>query len=357
MTTSSKVAVCGVSHWHADMHLGGLKRVGAQIVGIHDEDLSVATKIASEQSAPEFVDLAEMVRSTRPDLVVALGTPTAVLNSARWLIANGVPCIVEKPIGLTGTDIVPLLDAARAANAFASVPLVNRYSELWRRLEQLRDDGSAGDVVHANFRVVNGPPERYQTMRVPWMLDAASSGGGCMRNLGIHCVDAFAQLVGDDGIEVICCAMDTRRDDLSIETYAVATLRSTSGVIGTIEAGYTFAAKTGGDTEWRVATANAYLADQNQSLRTRTLDDDKDSLTRIPSVADRYDQYIADTLARLAAGRPPRVSLEDYVRATLIIDEMYRTAVRSRSRATVVDADATEGMNVNSLRRGEGGTA
>lgn len=322
------VAVTGVAHWHASMHLQGLQRAGASIVGIHDDDGRVAAATAEAHATRAFDDLAAMVRTTHPDLVIALGTPAAVLETAGWLIEARIPCIVEKPIGLTGEDVARIADAAETAGTFVSVPLVNRYSTLWRRLEGLADEGRAGTPVHANFRVVNGPPERYRAMGVPWMLDAARSGGGCLRNLGIHGVHAFQHFVGGEAVDVVSCVVDRRRDDMTIETYASATLRSASGVIGTVEAGYTFAATKGGDTEWRVATTNAYLLDRNQSLRVVTLDDGADVQGAIPSVADRYDEYVADTLQRLQAGRAPLVTLADYVRATMLVDDLYAAAAQ-----------------------------
>src|SRR5690606_14006527 len=82
-----------------------------------------------------------------------------------------------------------------------------------------------GDPVHAHFRVVNGPPSRYEVMGVPWMLDSAVSGGGCLRNLGIHCVDAFAYFTHGEEIEVLQAAIE-QHSDVNIETFAAALLRS-----------------------------------------------------------------------------------------------------------------------------------
>jgi hypothetical protein len=43
----------------------------------------------------------------------------------------------------------------------------------------------------------------------------------------------------------------------------------------------------------------------------------------VPS-SRRYSAFVADTLARLAAGRPPAVSLKEFARATELIDQAYR---------------------------------
>ena len=50
--------------------------------------------------------------------------------------------------------------------------------------------GTFGDLAHATFRIVGGPPARDIADDVPWMLDPAVSGGGALRNLGIRAADA-----------------------------------------------------------------------------------------------------------------------------------------------------------------------
>lgn len=334
-----RVAVSGVSHWHTPMHFKALAYAGAQVLGVADPSQRIAREVANAHGLSAFDDLATVVEATRPDLVIALGKPADVLKDAEWLVDHDVPCIVEKPIGTSGADLAPLVRSALKRDAFVSVPLVNRYSQLWQTLRDLEAEGRRGDPVHAHFRVVNGPPSRYEVMGVPWMLDSAVSGGGCLRNLGIHCVDAFAYFTHGEEIEVLQAAIE-QHSDVNIETFAAALLRSERGVIGTIETGYTFTARRGSDTEWRVSTTNAYLVDQNQRLRILTLDDESDTTIAIPSVADRYDQYMADTLHRLRSGEPPVISIHDYARASILIDTIY--AVGKRDGKQVRDFEEGE---------------
>jgi hypothetical protein len=43
----------------------------------------------------------------------------------------------------------------------------------------------------------------------------------------------------------------------------------------------------------------------------------------VPS-SQRYSRFGADTLARVTDGRPPAVSLQEFARATEIVDQAYR---------------------------------
>ena len=247
---------------------------------------------------------------------------------ALHVLETGIPFAMEKPIGISASDVAPLVDLAAARNAFVAVPLINRYSGLWRQLDALEEAGRVGPRSHFHFRVINGPPERYALDGVGWMLDPAIAGGGCMRNVGIHTVDGFLRYTGGESTEVLGAAISYRAHGQAIEEFCAAALRSESGVIGTVEAGYSFASmKPGGDFEARLSAANCYIIDRNEKLEVATLDDEEARTLTIPDQGARYDQFGRDTLTRLREGRPPIATLRDCYRAMQIIDDIYDKAL------------------------------
>jgi predicted dehydrogenase len=322
-----RVALIGVGHWHAAMHLRSLQLAAdAEIVGVSDSQAGVAATFAETSGGQAFSDYHEMLETTRPDFVLAMGRPVDMPTIGRDLIAAAIPCALEKPVGISAADIADLVELARSSNAFVAVPFTNRYSALWSQLEQLEQDERLGTRSNANFRIVNGPPDRYEADGVGWMLDPVISGGGCMRNLGIHTADAFLHFTGGEAVEVLSAAITHRIYDRGVEEMGVALLRSESGVIGTIEAGYTFASMTSGDFEARIAAANCTLIDRGDTLQIATLDDGQVQQVAIPNQGARYDRFCVDTLERLRDGRPPIATLEDCYRAMQIIDDIYAIA-------------------------------
>jgi predicted dehydrogenase len=324
-----RVALIEVGHWHAAMHLRSLQLAGARVVGVSDRQAGVAERFAAGLDCPAFQDYQVMLRETRPEFVLAMGRHVDMPAIAHDLLQAKIPFAIEKPIGLSADQVAPLVELAQQRHAFVAVPFVNRYSELWTRLEQLEPAGRAGLRAHAHFRVVNGPPQRYELDRVDWMLDPKLSGGGSIRNLGIHTADAFLKFVNGEEVEVLGAAISYRLYGKAVEEIGTALLRSQSGIIGTVEAGYTFASMTAGDFEWRVATANATLIDRNRTLQVATLDDGQVQQWDIADQGRRYDQFGLDTLGRLQAGQPPIADIEDCYRAMRLIDEIYKKAVRT----------------------------
>ncbi|MCY3831439.1 MAG: Gfo/Idh/MocA family oxidoreductase [Chloroflexi bacterium] len=330
-----RIAMIEVGHWHAGMHLRSFQLAeGVEIVGVSDHQPGVAAAFAQESGGRAFERYQDMLEATAPDFVVAMGTHADMPAIARFVLEAGIPLAMEKPVGLSANDVAPLVELAEKRNAFVAVPLINRYSGMWRQLDELEAVGRVGARTHYHFRVINGPPERYELDGGGWMLDPAISGGGCLRNVGIHGIDGFLRFVQGEAVEVLSAALSYRAHGKAIEDFCAALLRSESGVIGTVEAGYSYASmKPGGDFEGRLAAANCYIIDRNDALHVATLDDGALRTPSIPDQGERYDQFGRDTLARLREGRPPIASLNDCCRAMQVIDEIYAKARRTPYRS------------------------
>ena len=115
--------------------------------------------------------------------------------------------------------------------------------------------------------------------------------------------------------------------DEAVDDYALATLHRPGGPVVTIETGYTYASRApGGDFEWRVGAAGAYLVDRGDTFEVATLHDAAvRSLAPLPAAA-RYRAFMADTLQRLRDGRAPLVGFADYVRVMQLADHIYARA-------------------------------
>ncbi len=324
-----RIAMIEVGHWHAAMHLRSFRLADdVEIVAVADHQPGLAAAFARQSGGKPFERYQDMLERTEPDFVVAMGKHVDMPDICRYMLGTGIPFAMEKPIGISASDLAPLVDIAEERNAFVAVPLINRYSSIWRQLDELESAGRVGSRSHYHFRVINGPPERYVSDGVGWMLDPAVSGGGCLRNVGIHTIDGFLRFTGGETVEVLGAATSHRVHGAAIEEVCAALLRSESGVIGTIEAGYSYASmQPGGDFEIRLSAANCYMIDRNDTLEVAILDDDTAQARSCPDQGARYDQFGPDTLARLRDGRSPIATLRDCYRAMQVIDEIYDKAV------------------------------
>ena len=153
------------------------------------------------------------------------------------------------------------------------------------------------------------------------------AGGGAMRNLGIHGIDAALMLFGAREPELLAAAVRHHAHGEAVEEYAIATLAIPGGPVVTVEAGYTFASRApGGDYEWRIAAGGATLIDRGATCEVATLDDGaRRQITPVPG-RDRYRAFMAETLKLLRQGRPPSCGFADYLRAMRLMDRVYAEA-------------------------------
>ncbi len=156
------------------------------------------------------------------------------------------------------------------------------------------------------------------------MLDPAVAGGGCLRNLGLHGIDAFLFLTGEDA-RVTGVQMNSLAHGQRVEDYATLLLRTPGGVLGTIEVGNTFPAQ-GADAEWKLAGRDALLVQRDGFLRCTTAAGEQQLVGQPaeppPVIA------VLDALARWQSGQPPAAGVEDCYRAMQLVDEAYDIAGR-----------------------------
>ncbi len=322
-----RLAVAGASHWHLPRHAVHLRRAGVPFVGGSDPDPAVAARWGAELDCPAFPDTAALLEA-RPDLALAIGPVHEMAAQARTLLEAGVPLLAEKPLGLNGDEVQSVAAVARRRGSWISVALVQRYDPLWGVLDALRDGGRLGGLSHLHVRIVNGPPQRYAAWGSGWMLDPRTAGGGALLNLGIHGVDYMHHLVGG-APEVAGAAIGHGAHGQPVEDFGALILRSPDGVLGTVEAGYTYTDSSAGmtrsgDNEVRVGSAGTYLIGRDGDAWQVTAAGEE-ALAGVRA-GDRYLDWVFDSLARLRAGQPPLAGVEDCLAAVRTLDAAYARA-------------------------------
>jgi predicted dehydrogenase len=324
-----RVAAIGVGHWHSLFDAAYLKTLAGmghvQLVGLQDADGALAAERAAQVGAPPvFTDYRDMLAKTRPDFVIALGRHNEMAAVAHCLLDEGYPFMIEKPAGLNARQVEGIASKASSKGAFAAVPLFQRFQPFVLHAKRMLAEGAFGPVSHFYFRSNRPSSARYVAWGAPWMLDPAVAGGGCLRNIGLHGIDAFLFLTGEEA-EVTGVQLSSRALRKSVEDYATLLLRTPSGVLATIEVGNTFPGK-GADAEWKLAGRDALLVLREGSLRCATGSGEQDLdgqlAEPLPAVA------IRDALARWQRGESPAAGLEDCYRAMRLVDEAYAMAAQ-----------------------------
>jgi len=322
-----RVAATGVSHWHSLYdsaylrHLAGMPDM--QLVGLHDPSAEIAAKRAAVLGDPPvFTDYRRMLADTRPDFVIALGRHSTMAETALYLLEQGYPFLMEKPMGVDAYEVRRVADRAAAKNAFVAVPLIQRYQPFTARARALLAEARFGPLSHIYFRLNRPTSARYAAWDATWMLDPKDAGGGCLRNLGPHGLDLFLFLTGEE-TEVVGAQLSARALAQPVEDYASVLVRSAGGVLGTIEVGNTFP-RAGTDGEWKIAWRDAILILRDGTIRLTTASGEEAT----PGEPEEPLALTAlrDALDHWRRGAPPPASVHDCLRAVRLIDQAYARA-------------------------------
>jgi len=322
-----RVAAIGVGHWHSLYDSAYLRHVvgmpDMRLVALQDPSAEIAAQRAAALGGPAvFTDYRRMLTETRPDFVIALGRHSSMAETALYLVDQGLPFLMEKPMGVDADEVRRVADRAAAKRAFVAVPLGQRYHPFVARARALLAEARFGPLSHIYFRLNRPTSARYVAWDAPWMLDPRDAGGGCLRNLGPHGLDLFLYLTGEEA-QVTGAQISARALDRAVEDYASVLLRSGSGVLGTIEVGNTFP-RIGTDGELKIAWRDALLVLKDDTLHLTTrAGEEAEPCTPTEPIALTA---LRDALDHWRRGQPPPISVHDCLRAVRLIDEAYALA-------------------------------
>ncbi|WP_315927058.1 Gfo/Idh/MocA family oxidoreductase [Mesorhizobium sp. SP-1A] len=166
----------------------------------------------------------EELLGTRPDGVL-IATPSALhAEQAIRALDSGVAVFCQKPLGINGTEVAAVVEAARRNDRLLGADFSYRHTEAMQLVRRLIREGSIGRVYAADLTFHNayGPDKS-------WFYDAALSGGGCVMDLGVHLVDLLLWTLGSPALGAVRAELFARGRRLhgradQVEDYAQATL-------------------------------------------------------------------------------------------------------------------------------------
>ena len=204
-----RVAVVGLTHGHVEWLLDAAReREDLTIVGVWEPDRALFDRLAGKHSLNANLwwdTLDAMLEATEPEAVSVMTSTAGHLGAARVCLSRGVPCMFEKPLGVTHEAASAIASLARSHNTLALTNFETSWYASLRRAKALLDAGAFGPVRrvvfehgHEGVREVGCYPEF-----LAWLTDPAQNGG----ELGGGAIMDF----GCYGVCLMTWLMDGRR--------------------------------------------------------------------------------------------------------------------------------------------------
>lgn len=302
-----------------------------EIVAIADPHEDAITEaLASVPQAKVVRDFDALLSLELDGIMIA--TPSA-MHAEQSLLAlrSGAAVFCQKPLGRTASETARVVEVAREVDRLLAVDLSYRHVAGVAQMRELVQSGELGRVfaIELTFHNAYGPDK-------PWFYDPAQSGGGCLMDLGVHCLDLALWAMDRDDLVVEdarCFARgEVLRDRGTVEDYATARLRLgddatmaltcswnlNAGQDAVIEAEFY---GTEGAATLRNVGGSFYDFDVEHHVGTGT-----STIARPP---DAWGGRAAVAWARaLARSRRFDPAAEEYVVVARALDDIYRVALR-----------------------------
>src|SRR5690242_2349554 len=173
---------------------------------------------------------------------------------------------------------------------------------------------------------------RYVEWDSPWMADTSQAGGGALLNLGGHGFDMARFLTGEEP-EVVSAVISRRVQGGEVEDYALATLRTPSGILFHNEVGYTMPTWPANQTDGEQKVAGERLLLRQAPGGLQLIGPGRDEFLPQPDGWQAgYPLAVREALEAYGRGDPPPIPASECAHAVRLIFESYRAAAVGRTQ-------------------------
>lgn len=333
----TRIAMLGsgfIGRFYADSLQGYRSR--DKVVTIYSRREESARKFAEDYKVPFWTTTMEAAIA-RPEVdIVCISLPNNLHEEAVMLCCKHKKAVMTtKPLGRNAAEAKRMLEAVEAAGIFNGYLEDLVYTPKFLKAEQSVRNGALGRILWAKSRETHPGPHS------DWFWDLEQAGGGCILDLGCHCVEITRSYIGKDikPVEVMCWA-DTQVKPIEAEDHAIGLVKYENGAIGQFEVSWTF--RGGLDLRDEVMGSEGtiwvnnflrtgfemfttgkgadYVAEKAES-NTGWLFPVGDELNELG-----YNHMFMDMFDALESGRAPKETFYDGYVVNAVLDAAYRSA-------------------------------
>jgi len=232
-----RIAMLGsgfIGRFYADSLQG--YRSKDKIISIYSRREESAKKFAEDYQCHHYTTVMEEAIAREDVDIVCISLPNHLHEEAVMLCCKHKKAVMTtKPLGRNAAEAKRMLEAVEAAGIFNGYLEDLVYTPKFIKASQSVHEGALGRVLWAKSRETHPGPHSE------WFWDIEQAGGGCILDLGCHCVEITRSYIGKDikPVEVMCWA-DTQVKPIEAEDHAIGLVRYENGAIGQFEVSWTF---------------------------------------------------------------------------------------------------------------------
>lgn len=181
------VGIIGLGFGRA--HIPAFQANGCDVVAVCQRNQETARSVAARYGVPGvFERWEQMLEEARPDIVVIASPPSLHREIALRALGQGAHVLCEKPLAMTAAEGRDMVAAAAKAQRVAMTGFNWRFVPAMQRFHSLVEEGAVGRLFHAGGRWL-GARWADESAPTTWRMDRAQAGHGAMGDMGVHLID------------------------------------------------------------------------------------------------------------------------------------------------------------------------
>jgi predicted dehydrogenase len=332
-----KIAMLGsgfIARFYADSLQG--YRNKDKITSICSRSADSVKKFANDYNvAHSTTNMEESIAHKDVD-IVCVALPNFLHEEAVMLCCKHKKAVmITKPLGRNAAEAKRMLEAVEKAGIFNGYLEDLVYAPKFLKAFDSVKNGALGRILWAKSRETHPGPHSE------WFWNIEQAGGGCMLDLGCHCIEITRSYIGKDikPVEVMCWA-DTQVKPIDAEDHAIALIKYENGSIAQFEVSWTFRGgldlrdevmgtegtiwvnnflRTGFEM-FTTGKATEYVAEKSET-NSGWLFPVGDELNELG-----YNHMFMDMLNSLEKNIPPKETFYDGYVVNSVLDAAYRSA-------------------------------
>jgi predicted dehydrogenase len=322
------------------LHLMNALRIdGVKVVAAADKG-ERGRKYAEKCGVKTYDDYTRLVDAEKLDAVVISLPNFLKKESVVYASERKLDIFIDKPLSRSLVEALEIVQKVKKENVRLMVGVNYRYFDSVQKLRNNVEEGKMGDVVIATSELIMNGPFSHPLVPTPipdWWLNKEMAGGGALLDLGYHLIDILSWMFGDLHLAYSSLGY---RFNLPVEDSATAVLESKdSATKCMVNVGW-FSKMIFPDFNFRINVHGTVGYDSTdfyapKSLRVHAAKEA--TLNFFRRISMRKVHYLSYTyyyasfykilelfFKTLQKGTELPVSIEQQLKVTKIIDEIYR---------------------------------
>lgn len=234
-----RVAIIGLRHLHPRLYMPHFSGSGlTDVIAVVEKDHALRNQFSGEFGVKAYASIDDLLQADKPDIAAIFLPHDECPDTAIALARQGVHLMVEKPTATHAEGAARIRIAAQEAGVLFTTGYCWRFHPVARECKRLIESGILGTVVGGEGRCAAGRVERYLKGNSAWMLQKRHSGGGPLFNLGVHWIDLFRWMLGDEPTEASGQNVKVNKQ-YDIEDNSFAHIRFSKGAVVALDISYT----------------------------------------------------------------------------------------------------------------------